>query len=172
MQAARPSSSPIACRPSSRRRPGRGAGTAIAEQGSHRDDSARRLARSVATQQAGIESVHIPFGGTVSVRLIVAARGTHEGCSSDEQTRQPQHGGGRCGAGAGESARPAAQTADCLRLDWVFQGPTSPFLVALEKGYYKAEGPDVTMDPGQGSAGAVQRQAPPPALYQIGFRRT
>ena len=46
-----------------------------------------------------------------------------------------------------------AQTPIKFTLDWVFQGPTSPFLVALEKGYYKAEGLDVTMDPGQGSAG-------------------
>ena len=61
----------------------------------------------------------------------------------------------------------AAQTPIKLTLDWVFQGPTSPFLVALERGYYKAEGLDVTMDPGQGSAGAVQRVAT--GAYQIGF---
>lgn len=61
----------------------------------------------------------------------------------------------------------AAQTPVKFTLDWVFQGPTSPFLVALEKGYYKAEGLDVTMDPGQGSAGAVQRVAS--GAYQIGF---
>ncbi|SKA40130.1 NitT/TauT family transport system substrate-binding protein [Enhydrobacter aerosaccus] len=61
----------------------------------------------------------------------------------------------------------AAQTPIKFTLDWVFQGPTSPFLVALEKGYYKAEGLDVTMDPGQGSAGTVQRLAT--GAYQIGF---
>ena len=60
-----------------------------------------------------------------------------------------------------------AQTSIKFTLDWVFQGPTSPFLVALDKGYYKAEGLDVTMDPGQGSAGAVQRVAT--GAYQIGF---
>ncbi|MGE0423320.1 MAG: ABC transporter substrate-binding protein [Reyranellaceae bacterium] len=60
-----------------------------------------------------------------------------------------------------------AQTSIKFTLDWVFQGPTAPFLVALEKGYYKAEGLDVTMDPGQGSAGAVQRVAT--GAYQIGF---
>ena len=61
----------------------------------------------------------------------------------------------------------SAQTPVKFTLDWVFQGPTAPFLVALEKGYYKAEGLDVTMDPGQGSAGAVQRVAT--GAYQIGF---
>src|SRR6188508_1587970 len=61
----------------------------------------------------------------------------------------------------------AAQTPIKFTLDWVFQGPTSPFLVALDKGYYKAEGLDVTMDPGQGSAGAVQRVAT--GAYDIGF---
>ncbi|HSI40189.1 MAG TPA: ABC transporter substrate-binding protein [Xanthobacteraceae bacterium] len=61
----------------------------------------------------------------------------------------------------------SAQTPVKFTLDWVFQGPTSPFVVALDKGYYKAEGLDVTLDPGQGSAGAVQRIAS--GAYDIGF---
>jgi NitT/TauT family transport system substrate-binding protein len=60
-----------------------------------------------------------------------------------------------------------AQTSIKFTLDWVFQGPTSPFLLALDKGYYKAQGLDVSMDPGQGSAGAVQRVVT--GAYQIGF---
>jgi len=73
---------------------------------------------------------------------------------------------GGCGGGA---AGPAGERADANQIHsrLVFQGPTAPFLVALEKGYYKAEGLDVTMDPGQGSAGAVQRVAT--GAYQIGF---
>lgn len=61
----------------------------------------------------------------------------------------------------------AAETPIKFTLDWVFQGPTAPFLLALDRGYYKAEGLDVTMDPGQGSAGTVQRIAT--GAYQIGF---
>src|SRR5689334_1476117 len=76
--------------------------------------------------------------------------------------------GGAAAIALGLGGTPAgAQTPIKFTLDWVFQGPTAPFLVALEKGYYKAEGLDVTMDPGQGSAGAVQRVAT--GAYQIGF---
>jgi len=54
-----------------------------------------------------------------------------------------------------------------LTLDWKFQGPTSFFLIAADKGYYKAEGLDVTIDSGQGSAGAVNRVAS--GAYELGF---
>ena len=36
-------------------------------------------------------------------------------------------------------------------LDWNIEGPAAPFLVALDKGYFKAEGLAVTIEPGTGS---------------------
>jgi len=52
-------------------------------------------------------------------------------------------------------------------LDWKFQGPTAFFLIAADKGYSKAEGLEVTIDAGQGSAGAVSRVAS--GAYDLGF---
>ena len=52
-------------------------------------------------------------------------------------------------------------------LDWKYQGPTAAFVVAKDLGYYQAEGLDVTVDSGNGSAGAVTRVAS--GAYQMGF---
>lgn len=67
-------------------------------------------------------------------------------------------------AGASASAQPGAIR---FTLDWAFQGPTSAFLHANRAGYYRAEGLNVTIDAGQGSAGAIQRVAS--GAYQMGF---
>ena len=57
-------------------------------------------------------------------------------------------------AAAGLSALMAsaasAQTAVKFALDWKFEGPAAPYFVAIDKGYYKAEGLDVTIDTGPG----------------------
>jgi NitT/TauT family transport system substrate-binding protein len=52
-------------------------------------------------------------------------------------------------------------------LDWKFEGNAAPFLLAQDNGYFAAEGLDVTIDSGNGSAGAVTRVAS--GAYDIGF---
>ena len=44
-------------------------------------------------------------------------------------------------------------------LDWRFEGPSAPFLLALDKGYFRQEGLDVQLDVGAGSPVAVNRVA-------------
>ncbi len=52
-------------------------------------------------------------------------------------------------------------------LDWKFEGPAAGFLFAAERGYFKSEGLDVTIDTGSGSTGAVTRAAS--GAYDIAF---
>ena len=52
-------------------------------------------------------------------------------------------------------------------LDWRFEGPAAPFFVAIDKGYYKAEGLNVTIDPGTGSVEGINRVAS--GAYDLGF---
>ena len=66
------------------------------------------------------------------------------------------------------TAAPArAETAIKFTLDWKFEGPAAGFLLALDKGYFKAEGLDVTIDSGNGSVEAIPRVAT--GAYQMGF---
>jgi NitT/TauT family transport system substrate-binding protein len=61
----------------------------------------------------------------------------------------------------------AAQTPVRVTLDSKFEGPSAPFLVGLDKGYYKAEGLDATIDPAAGSMEPITRVAS--GAYDIGF---
>jgi NitT/TauT family transport system substrate-binding protein len=60
-----------------------------------------------------------------------------------------------------------AQTSVKLTLDWRFEGPAAGFLLAQDKGYFAAEGLDVTIDTGNGSVEAIPRVAT--GAYQFGF---
>jgi len=60
----------------------------------------------------------------------------------------------------------SAQTPVKFTLDWKWEGPSAPFIVAKEKGYFKAEGLDVTMDIGNGSREVIPRVAS--GVYDIG----
>ena len=60
-----------------------------------------------------------------------------------------------------------AQQAIKFTLDWKFEGPAAPFLVPLDKGYYKAEGLDVTIDTAGGSLEPLNRVAS--GTYDMGF---
>jgi NitT/TauT family transport system substrate-binding protein len=52
-----------------------------------------------------------------------------------------------------------AQTSVRFLHEWRFEGHVAPFLVALDKGYYQAEGLTVTIDPGTGSLDSINRVA-------------
>lgn len=67
----------------------------------------------------------------------------------------------------GPGAAAAAGTPVKFSLDWKFEGPAAPFLVALEKGYFADEGLDVTIDTGAGSVEPINRVAS--GAYDMGF---
>ena len=65
-------------------------------------------------------------------------------------------------------ATPAvAQTKLKFVLNWKYQGPQGWFFLAEDKGYFKAEGLEVQIDQGDGSAAAVPKVAS--GAYDIGF---
>src|SRR5215217_4516539 len=73
------------------------------------------------------------------------------------------------GAVAGLLAATAAAAQSPVRfsLDWRWEGPAAPFAVALDKGYFQAEGLDVTIDPAAGSREPISRVAS--GTYDVGF---
>jgi NitT/TauT family transport system substrate-binding protein len=60
-----------------------------------------------------------------------------------------------------------ADTPVKFTLDWKFEGPSAPFVVAIDRGYYKAQGLDVTIDTAGGSLEPLNRIAS--GTYDMGF---
>jgi NitT/TauT family transport system substrate-binding protein len=61
----------------------------------------------------------------------------------------------------------AAQTRLKMVLNWKYQGPQGFFFVAEDKGYFKQEGLEVTIDQGDGSATPIPKVSS--GAYDIGF---
>ena len=61
----------------------------------------------------------------------------------------------------------AAQTKLKLILNWKYQGPQAWFFIAQDKGYFKAEGLEVEIDQGEGSAASIIKVAS--GAYNVGF---
>lgn len=73
-----------------------------------------------------------------------------------------------CGLGLALALSPAAaQTPIKLVLNWKYEGAQSWFFLAQDKGYFKEEGLDVTIDQGEGSAASIPKVAA--GAYQAGF---
>ena len=69
--------------------------------------------------------------------------------------------------GANMTGAIAAETIMKFSLDFKFEGPSAPFLLPLDKGYYKAEGLNVTIDSASGSLEPITRVAS--GTYDMGF---
>jgi NitT/TauT family transport system substrate-binding protein len=65
------------------------------------------------------------------------------------------------------SAARAAETNLRFTLDRKFEGPSAPFLLPLDRGYYKAEGLNVSIDPAANVREAIKRVAS--GDYDMGF---
>lgn len=68
---------------------------------------------------------------------------------------------------AGAPTAAAQDTTVRFALDWKFEAPSAPYFIALDEGYYAAEGLDVSIDSGSGSTQTIPRIAA--GNYELGF---
>lgn len=61
----------------------------------------------------------------------------------------------------------AAETAIRFTLDFKIEGPSAPFLIALDKGYFSGEGLNVTIEPALGALQPIERVAS--GEFDMGF---
>jgi len=74
---------------------------------------------------------------------------------------------GICAVASAFASTAWAQTPVKFSLDFKFEGPAAPFVVAIDKGYFRAEGLDVTIDTAGGSLEPINRVAS--GTYDMGF---
>lgn len=67
----------------------------------------------------------------------------------------------------GLGAAAQAQTALPFALDWKFEGPAAPYVLAIDNGRFAAEGLDVTVTEGNGSLDAIPKVAT--GAFPVGF---
>ncbi len=72
-----------------------------------------------------------------------------------------------CGIALGATAPAAAQTKLKMVLNWKYNGAQAMFFLAEDRGYFKAEGLEMTFDQGNGSGAAVPLVAN--GTYDMGF---
>src|SRR5215510_13711800 len=93
----------------------------------------------------------LPFRRACFLLMRVARRASHER-QNKKDGDMPKTGVFRlCRIGilaATVAAGPAAaQTPVKVAFDWKFEGPAAPFLVAIDRGFFAAEGLDVSIEP-------------------------
>jgi len=98
--------------------------------------------------------------GLVGIAALLAA------CGGGAAPTAPASSGSQpAGSAAPAAAAPAAPAASApltkvrLRLDWVASGYQAPWVVALQKGYYRDAGLDVDIQEGKGSSTGTQTAA-------------
>lgn len=69
--------------------------------------------------------------------------------------------------GVAAASAPAGATDVKFSLDWAFQGPQAPFILALERGFFRDQGLNVTMDRGFGSGDVPVKVAA--GAYDVGI---